>query len=279
MNIEKGISRFCIEENIEAVLTKGKGKNTCSFKSYDKRDLLIIGFCLEGQMIIESYGRKTLKEGQMFYLRSTENSHIHTISHRSLHYLIDLNQFENFLCSKDCNNIYVKDKLKIENIPFILKSYIDEIKEIKDTEQKADFLDYINLKSLLLNNLNWTLKLNSNNKSFMNDVKSDQYYIHRTKELITENLEQQIPAKLLVDTLGISLYKLQKIFKKSYGTTVCDFVRKVKIDNSKVFLRESSLSVIEISQRLGYENPSKFSTAFKNITGYTPTQYRKSIIN
>lgn len=33
---------------------------------------------------------------------------------------------------------------------------------------------------------------------------------------------------------------------------------------------------MEISQKVGYENPSKFSTAFKNITGLTPSEYRKN---
>ena len=275
----KDISRFFIEENLQAAITKTTCKKTYSLKAGDKRDVLIVGFCLEGEMTIDNKVKEIISEGQMFYFRPRESFNISSLSHSSLHYLIDLNQLKDFLCCKDFNNTYKKGRLKIEKIPYIIESYIKEIKEIKDTEENMNLLDYLNLKSLLLNNLNWTLKLNSTNQSFIEGNKDDEYYIYRTKEIITENLEQQIPIKFLVENLGISLYKLQKIFKRSYSTTVYDFIRKVKIDNSKVFLRDTNLSIIDISQKLGYENPSKFSTAFKNITGHTPTEYRKSIIN
>lgn len=38
----------------------------------------------------------------------------------------------------------------------------------------------------------------------------------------------------------------------------------------------TNLSIAEISGKLGYENPNKFSSAFKEIIGQSPTEYRKN---
>ena len=42
------------------------------------------------------------------------------------------------------------------------------------------------------------------------------------------------------------------------------------------WLVETELSVAEIAGRLGYENPNKFSSAFKRVIGETPSAYRRA---
>ena len=39
-------------------------------------------------------------------------------------------------------------------------------------------------------------------------------------------------------------------------------------------LKETDKSIIEIANEMGYDNPNKFSTAFKNIIGNTPSEYK-----
>ena len=39
-------------------------------------------------------------------------------------------------------------------------------------------------------------------------------------------------------------------------------------------LRESSLSITDIAGRHGYDNASKFSSAFRELMGCTPREYR-----
>ena len=40
-------------------------------------------------------------------------------------------------------------------------------------------------------------------------------------------------------------------------------------------LTDTNLKIVEIAGKLGYENPNKFSTAFKKIIGMSPREYRK----
>ena len=273
------VLKVFIDSYLEANISMLQSKKTYSFEYNDKSDLLIIGICLEGRMLLIHKEENIIKKGDIFYFRPSQNFDVKYLEHSSLYYLIDLNHFRKLLYIFDFNNkpedyICKKGELRIERSDYTMKSYIDEIKNIRNTEMNS-LLEYVNIKSQLFNYLDCFIKLRLSEESFLEVEKCDLYYVSRVKEIITNNLDQHVSVIEIAQKLDISTYKLQKIFKKIKGTTVYDFIRKTKIDNSKVFLKESSLSIIEIAQKLGYENPSKFSTAFKDIVGITPTEYRQ----
>lgn len=74
----------------------------------------------------------------------------------------------------------------------------------------------------------------------------------------------------------MSLTTLKDCFKAVYGKPIHAFQREYKMQAATKLLVTTNLSVTEISGKLGYENPNKFSTAFKEIIGLSPTEYRKS---
>ena len=45
----------------------------------------------------------------------------------------------------------------------------------------------------------------------------------------------------------------------------------------KKLLLETESSVTEIASKIGYENPNKFTSAFKETYGSSPTEFRKSV--
>jgi AraC-like DNA-binding protein len=45
-----------------------------------------------------------------------------------------------------------------------------------------------------------------------------------------------------------------------------------------VMLRQKNESVITIAADLGYDNASKFASAFKDVIGRTPSEYRKNMV-
>ena len=50
-----------------------------------------------------------------------------------------------------------------------------------------------------------------------------------------------------------------------------------KIEEAKKLLREGEMSVSEIADILRYSGIHSFTRAFKNVTGFSPTAYIKSI--
>lgn len=73
----------------------------------------------------------------------------------------------------------------------------------------------------------------------------------------------------------MSLTALKDCFKAVYGKPIHAFQREYKMQAATRLLITTEMSVAEISGRLGYENPNKFSTAFKEVLGLAPSEYRK----
>jgi len=61
-----------------------------------------------------------------------------------------------------------------------------------------------------------------------------------------------------------------------YGKPIHAFQREYKMQAATKLLVTTKMSIAEIAGIVGYENPNKFSTAFKEIIGQSPSEYRKS---
>ncbi|HAX73059.1 MAG TPA: DNA-binding response regulator, partial [Firmicutes bacterium] len=51
----------------------------------------------------------------------------------------------------------------------------------------------------------------------------------------------------------------------------------LKIQYAQKLIKETSLTIAEIAQEIGIDDPYYFSKLFKNKTGLTPTQYKNEI--
>lgn len=82
---------------------------------------------------------------------------------------------------------------------------------------------------------------------------------------------EEIAAKLF-----ISRSKLFREFKKEYGTTPHAYLLDQKILLAKRLLKNTRQSVREIAETLNFSSDIHFCSCFKNQTGLTPKEYRKS---
>lgn len=101
-------------------------------------------------------------------------------------------------------------------------------------------------------------------------------------ESITALLEKSVESSLNIETIAnhtnYSKSYIFRTFKKQTGSSVMSYFNNLKIERAKNLLKESKLSVNQISETLKFDTPSYFSKAFKKITGYSPLQYRKIVL-
>lgn len=64
-------------------------------------------------------------------------------------------------------------------------------------------------------------------------------------------------------------------FKREYEMGFNEYLTQLRIEEAKQLLKNSVLSIGEISQQVGYQNQVTFNAAFKKYTGISPTSYRK----
>jgi len=64
---------------------------------------------------------------------------------------------------------------------------------------------------------------------------------------------------------------------KEKGTSYRNILMQVKYDQACNYLKQLDLKVIEVSLRLGFEEPAHFTRFFRNFSGQTPSEYRTTI--
>lgn len=99
--------------------------------------------------------------------------------------------------------------------------------------------------------------------------------IQKCCDYIELSLDKKLTAADLAPLVGYSEYYLTEKFKKETGLTVSKYIRYAKIERARILLTSTEYSVNEISDQLAFNNPSFFIRRFREITGYTPDQYRK----
>ena len=74
---------------------------------------------------------------------------------------------------------------------------------------------------------------------------------------------------------NVSPAYLSALFKKVYGQSISDTITALRIEAACQYLKNSTLSLKEISSRCGYANQYYFSNSFKKKIGMSPSAYRE----
>lgn len=99
--------------------------------------------------------------------------------------------------------------------------------------------------------------------------------IHEINHLLTTNPEKRYTIEELSRMYYINRSTLISVFKAVYGKPIASYMKEFRIRLSMDLIRETPMSIAEVSAQVGYETQSKFSKAFKEYTGVLPTDYRK----
>ena len=99
---------------------------------------------------------------------------------------------------------------------------------------------------------------------------------YAAKEFVQDNYERQITPDDLAEVLHISTRQLSRVLKKYYNIGFSDLLENVRIEKAKKYLENTTLSVEEISYKIGYTNQYTFIRAFNRVVGVTPGKYKEN---
>lgn len=97
------------------------------------------------------------------------------------------------------------------------------------------------------------------------------------KEYMIADLQSNLTIKKLAEHFGLSPSTVKQEFKNVYGTSIHKYVKEYRLQTAQKKLCETDQSITCIAHEVGYENPGKFSAAFKNEFGVSPMEYRKTV--
>lgn len=96
--------------------------------------------------------------------------------------------------------------------------------------------------------------------------------IHRVREYIEENIEEELSLAQLSNRFSLSESGLQHRFRKETGDSLRSYINQRKIEKAKKLL-EQGKSVTETAMTLGFSSSDYFSTVFRRYTNIPPTRW------
>lgn len=105
--------------------------------------------------------------------------------------------------------------------------------------------------------------------------KESTVLVRRINGFLERHFDQKLAVPDLCTFFNISNRQLNRVFKQETGMTVTERIHHIRIERAKQYLLEGQEKVIEIAQRVGYDDPSFFTMLFRRKTGCSPGQYRE----
>lgn len=163
----------------------------------------------------------------------------------------------------------------------ILTGYADF--EYAQEAIRHDVEDYL-LKPLNTEELKKVLKkLELSIAAITGEVKSDpaegtyspEEIVTLVKEYVQNNYSGDIDLNSIAEKLGFSSSYLTKVFNKVENTTPSKYIRNYRMNLAKQLLLEKDMTIAQVAECVGYNDPFHFSKSFKQTFGISPTQIKQ----
>ena len=132
----------------------------------------------------------------------------------------------------------------------------------------------------LLNELTEAVKL-----SYMTSTLS-RVDVEQSKGKLDELMQQanifqneNLNLSTLAEAMDLTSHQLSELINTQFGVSFSQYLREVRVERAKYLLKnELESSVLSISMETGFKSQSNFYAAFKELTGQSPGNYRKSFL-
>lgn len=139
--------------------------------------------------------------------------------------------------------------------------------DLKNIGTRGEAKNYIHL--YILEVLETIKQQNSEKEPILKD---------KVVEYIKTHFGESITLEDIANEVGFSTYYFGKIFKKTFKMTFTEYLTNLRIEQAKKHLKDDSITVKDVTYRVGYMDPNYFTRVFKKYEGVTPTEYRAIIL-
>lgn len=257
------------EEFLEVALNRQTSKTTIFKHTHPFHELY---FLVSGK--VKYFITNEIFEANERDLVFVKKNHIHTTAYsgNAERILISFNdeflgnEYKEFI--KNCaeTKLFVLSNERKDEIEKIVrKLYI----EYKNKEDNYLLMCKNLLRQLLILLSREDIKLNNENLS------GTPLVIQNAAKYITANFGENLTLDALSEQFAMSPSYFSKSFKLYTGLGLNEYITAIRIYNAKKMLKDTSLTVTEVSLRCGFNDSNYFATVFKKINGVSPKRYSK----
>lgn len=259
--------------NITACLVYGqvrKGKDSVFSTLGKPRSIngFLYFYDCDGEYVLKNGEKKHAKKGDVVFLPPfcEYNSAYYSYNGKSIDCIL-----VNLLFSdSNGNEFYLSDKLEVftpKDREFIKKEFCDILnlysRPIKNTAE---------IKSILYKILSYFATAH---KQTGIDLSRYRYIANGIKYLETD-IKQEKSIEEVAKMCNVSAAYFRRLFKEYSGLSPIQFRIRKKLDMAKDMLVNGTMSIVEISDYLGFENATYFTRLFKEYEKISPAKYRNS---
>lgn len=113
-------------------------------------------------------------------------------------------------------------------------------------------------------------------KSDVSDEESD--FIKNAILYIESNYYKSFNVTEYAKSIGVSRTHFTTAFTEKTGVSPYNFLINERIENAKIYLAKTDLTITQIASKVGFTSIDRFSSIFKKKTGVSPKKYRSSIL-
>lgn len=111
----------------------------------------------------------------------------------------------------------------------------------------------------------------------MNRTK-DVDFMTQALKVMEENISNdKFNIDIFAEQMNMSRSNLHLRIKTAYGASATHFIRRIRIEKAMEYLKEGELNISEIAYSVGFSSATYFATAFKQVTGVNPTEWKLSL--
>lgn len=113
---------------------------------------------------------------------------------------------------------------------------------------------------------------------YCRDTTSETDIVALACNYIEQNLsDQNLNVNAICEAASVSNQRLTRMFQAQFHMAIAEYVNACRIKLAKELLADEQLTIVQISQRVGYSNTERFTRNFKKIEGITASEYRKML--
>jgi AraC family transcriptional regulator len=106
-------------------------------------------------------------------------------------------------------------------------------------------------------------------------VKKAPGWLVRAEELVQARFLERLTLREIGEEVGIHPVNLAQEYRRRYHRTIGSHMRQLRIEYASRQILQTDLPMVEIALASGFSDQSSFTVAFKNVTGITPSAYRR----
>lgn len=126
----------------------------------------------------------------------------------------------------------------------------------------------------VINLLNELLVKISDEFSLLQQRKSNSSF-HSVLQYIQTHSHQSLSRDAVAKYFGYHPNYFSERFRKETGWSFSDYLTHIRMDRTKIFLLEHTLTIGEVAHKVGYQDGLYLSRKFRKFTGMTPSEFRK----